>query len=260
VLVILIGLFSMNNGLVLAGAPFAPTTLLAQIGSTHVPSAGKSSPKIIDGKQVLSMKVVGLKYTPSTFTVVQGIPVEWHIDGSQAEGCAQVLTVPTLGITAYLPAQGSKTVVFVPKDLGDLSFSCPMGMTTPGATLTVVPNTQGIVANRALTASGTGEPAVQGCSSQQSGCHVQKLSAEISDTNGFAPNSFTVRKGMPVELTIDVQTVPAGCMSTMVIPAWNVAHTFTPGKNVLQFTATETGVFPIACSMGTAFGQLTVTD
>ena len=65
---------------------------------------------------------------------------------------------------------------------------------------------------------------------------------------------------MPVALTIDVQTVPSGCMSTMVIPAFNVAHTFTAGNNVVQFTPMDIGVFPITCSMGRAFGQLTVTD
>jgi plastocyanin domain-containing protein len=88
---------------------------------------------------------------------------------------------------------------------------------------------------------------------------VQQLNMTIT-ADGFSPTSFTVRKGMPVALTIDVQTVPAGCMSTMIIPAFNAAHTFTPGKNVFQFTPTTTGVFPITCSMGTAFGQLTVTN
>ena len=260
VLVILIGLFSMNNGLTLAGAPFAPTTLLAQISSANAPVTGSTTAQIVDGKQVVSMKVLGLEYVPSTFTVVQGVPVEWHVDGSQAEGCAQVLTVPDLGLTAYLPPQGTKTIVFIPRETGSLRFSCPMAMTTAGAMFTIIPNTQGIVANPAVSASGTGDSSPQRCPPHQAGCYVQKLNAEITDTTGLSPNSFTVRKGMPVELTIDVQAVPAGCMSTMVIPAFNVAHTFTAGKNVLQFTPMDIGVFPITCSMGRAFGQLTVTD
>ena len=262
VLVILLGLFSLNNGLTLAGVPFAPSTVLAQIGSRHTQATGGTAAKVVDGKQVISMKVEGLEYVPSTFTVVQGVPVEWHVDGTQAEGCAQILTVPDLGLTVYLPPQGTKTIVFVPKQTGNLQFTCPMAMTTAGAGFTVVPNTQGIVPNPAVSASasGSGNPSSQGCSPDQKGCHVQKLNMAITEADGFSPTSFTVKKGMPVELTIDVQTVPAGCMNTMVIPAFNVAHTFTLGKNVLQFTPTDTGVFPITCSMGTAYGQLAVLN
>jgi plastocyanin domain-containing protein len=72
------------------------------------------------------------------FTVRQGIPVEWQADGSQAQGCARVLTVPDLGLTASLPQQGSKTIVFVPKQAGNLRFSCPMALTTPDAMFMVV--------------------------------------------------------------------------------------------------------------------------
>lgn len=192
--------------------------------------------------------------------MVQGVPVEWHVDGSQAEGCAQVLTVPNLGLTVYLPSQSSKTIVFVPKQTGTLQFTCPMAMTTAGAGFTVVPNTKGIVPNSKVTASSSSDPSLQGCSSNQKGCHVQKLSMEITEANGFSPTTFTVKKGMPVEMTMDVQTIPAGCMNTMVIPTFNVAHTFTLGKNILQFMPTETGTFPITCSMGTAYGQLTVLN
>src|SRR5260370_26628699 len=85
------------------------------------------------------MKVRGLEYLPSLFTVRQGIPVAWMVDGSQAQDCARVLTVPDLGLSISLPAQGVKTIVFVPRSMGNLRFRCPMALTTAGAMFTVVP-------------------------------------------------------------------------------------------------------------------------
>lgn len=139
VLVLLIGLVNFSSGLAIAGF-----TLPASAATTLPQSAQATKDQLapfVNGKQIVSMKVVGFTYTPSTFTVVAGIPVEWHVDGSQAEGCADVLTVPDLGVNAVLPVQGSKTIVFVPPRSGTLSFRCPMAMTTAGARFIVLPHT-----------------------------------------------------------------------------------------------------------------------
>jgi len=138
VFVLLLGLVGIGNGLAVADVPIpslvGPTPFNARSSQTH-PSPAVP---IIDGKQVVSMKVVGFTYIPSTFTVVQGVPVEWHVDGSQADQCARILTVPALGLTIPLPAQGSKTIVLLPKEVGSLRFSCPAAMTTPGARFLVI--------------------------------------------------------------------------------------------------------------------------
>ena len=77
VLLLLISLLSLNNGLALAGISF----------SSPIPTSSRlqAPPRapIIQGRQVVSMKVVGRDYIPSTFTVAQGIPVLWQVDGSQ---------------------------------------------------------------------------------------------------------------------------------------------------------------------------------
>ncbi len=138
VLVLLIGMVTFSSGLTLAGVSLPSFPLASQGGSVQVPKAAP----IINGQQRIFMKVVGLAYTPSVFTVVAGVPVAWQVDGSQAEGCAQVLTVPDLGINAVLPTQGSKTIVFVPHTSGTLSFHCPLAMTTAGAKFIVLPGKQ----------------------------------------------------------------------------------------------------------------------
>lgn len=135
VLVLLIGLLNFNSGLLLSGVslpsflPISPSSAVQSL---------KEAP-IVNGKQQIFMKVVGREYTPSVFTIVVGVPVAWQVDGSQAEGCAQVLTAPDLGIEVALPAQGQKTIIFVPHTPGTISFRCPLAMTTAGAKFIVLP-------------------------------------------------------------------------------------------------------------------------
>ncbi len=240
VLVILLGVFNIPNGLSLTGASIS-------LGDdTSFPLAEQVN--IIGGKQVISMKVDYLDYVPAQFTIVEGIPVEWHIDGTTAVGCAQVISVPSLGITEYLPKNQEKVITFTPPPgTTNIRFSCSMGMAGPGV-FTVVPNTQGI---KPAQAEGVNLAAVE------SG-DVQKLSMEISRERGFYPNSFTVKKGIPVELDIDTTIPLSGCMGTMVIPKYGVAHLLSLGKTTLRFTPTEEGTVPFTCSMGSRIGEFKV--
>ncbi len=127
VLIIVLGVFNISSGLALTGVSIkkAPLDTLSPV-------------MIIDGKQIVSMKINGLTYTPDKFTIVQGIPVEWHIDSTDASGCAHVISVPSLRITEVLPNSGEKIIRFTPQKLGKIPFSCPMGMTTRGAAFTVI--------------------------------------------------------------------------------------------------------------------------
>ncbi len=142
VFVVLLAIFNINNGLTLAGFN---VNLAAAFGSANsVAEVSAPLAQIIDGKQIVDMQVVGLTYSPHQFTVMQGVPVEWRIDGSQAEGCSQVITVPKLGIVKYLSPSNPTIIDFTPQEIGLISFSCTMGMTTQGSAFMVVPNTAGI--------------------------------------------------------------------------------------------------------------------
>lgn len=144
VLVIVLGAMNISSGWTLTGA-----TIGLNLDSYNIPELnGQNTPpatppikdgiNIAGGKQVIEMKVIGLDYSPSSFTVQQGVPVEWRIDGDGAQGCAQVISVPTLGITERL-LKGQPTVItFTPQKAGKIKFSCSMGMAGPGM-FTVVP-------------------------------------------------------------------------------------------------------------------------
>ncbi len=246
VIVVLLGVFNIGNGLTLAGASVALGSTLTGSGT----GAGGSA-AVTNGIQIVEMSVRSLDYEPAEFTITQGIPVEWRIDGRGAVGCAQVISVPSLGITDYLPRDAIKTIRFTPKDVGTITFSCSMGMAGPGRFIVVPGKKSAGVQLAAAAAPDDTEP-------RAGSREVQRLQMEVSRERGFFPNSFTVKKGIPVELEIDAKIQLGGCMGTLIIPKYNVAHAIPLGRSTLRFTPTKAGVVPFTCSMGSKMGEFVV--
>lgn len=78
-------------------------------------------------------------------------------------------------------------------------------------------------------------------------------------SNGYSPNKFTIQKGVPVRWEIDA-TAPYSCASSLVVPKLNIRKNLVPGKNIIEFTAKETGKIPFSCSMGMYTGSFNVVD
>lgn len=127
VIVIMLGIFNISSGLTLTGTNVAISNLVPQeqqiIQDPNV--------KLVDGKQIVEMAVNGLDYSPDVFTIKSGIPVEWRVDGKGAQGCAQILSAPTLKIREFIGGT-IKTITFTPSKPGKIRFSCSMGMAGPG--------------------------------------------------------------------------------------------------------------------------------
>ncbi len=132
-----------------------------------------------------------------------------------------------------------------------------MGMTTRGAAFTVVPNTLGISAAPVAGLPPAGavcDPKIMNC------LPAQALNMEFTRAKGFYPNFFTVKKGIPVELTVDAKAPLGGCMSVLLVPDYNVSARMELGKNIMKFTPTKAGVSYLTCSMGSIMGQFTVVE
>lgn len=127
VLVIVLGIFNLAPGFNLVGAGVA---LPSVDNNNDIPVVGE--------KQVINLEVRGLDYFPDKFTLKKGVPVEWIIDGRDAQGCAGIISVPKLGIMEQLPKDEIKTIEFTPQQTGKITFTCGMGMAGPG-TFEVVP-------------------------------------------------------------------------------------------------------------------------
>ncbi len=138
-MVLILGIFNISNGFALAGFDTSAINTFFKGGNgivkeqTAIPGTAQTNlPKTDTRKQVVEMKVEGYTYTPSEFTIVKGIPVEWRIYNAGAAGCGQVISVPSLGITELLPKDATKIISFTPVSVGQISFNCSMGMMTPG--------------------------------------------------------------------------------------------------------------------------------
>ena len=128
VLIIVLGVYNLSGGLTLTGA----STLFLGAGDNSGDSVPPIAQLLEEGKQIVDMKIDGLDYVPSRFTVVAGVPVEWHIDASNAQGCTHTISLPQLGIREFIPGDQVKTITFTPKEPGTLKFTCSMGMAGPG--------------------------------------------------------------------------------------------------------------------------------
>ncbi len=142
VLLLILGIGNIQNGFALTGITpsnrtFSPNTVSNGANST-TEFTSDSSGKIVNGKQVVDMRIEGYSYTPSQFTVVQGIPVEWRILNAGAAGCGQIINVPSLGIMEFIPENETKVLTFTPSQTGIIPFNCSMGMMTPDASFKVI--------------------------------------------------------------------------------------------------------------------------
>jgi sulfite exporter TauE/SafE/protein-disulfide isomerase len=138
--VVILGLFNIQNGLTLTATAAGPTAAVTASSQTTSAPAVQTVP-IVDGKQIVDMKIVGYQYQPHTFNVMQGIPVEWRVDATEAEGCGRILMAPGAGVRKLLSA-GTNLISFTPQQAGDIRFNCAMGMMTPGSKITVLPSAQ----------------------------------------------------------------------------------------------------------------------
>ncbi|RJQ36959.1 hypothetical protein C4559_04485 [Candidatus Microgenomates bacterium] len=79
------------------------------------------------------------------------------------------------------------------------------------------------------------------------------------NSRGYSPNSFTVRKEIPVKWIISSETVNS-CAASIVSSKLGVRQSLQLGENIIEFTPTETGQIGFSCSMGMFQGVFNVVD
>jgi len=81
----------------------------------------------------------------------------------------------------------------------------------------------------------------------------------VENNNGYSPNSFTIKKDVPVKWIIDAQA-PYSCASSLIVPKLNIRKNLTAGQNIIEFTAKTVGKISFSCSMGMYTGVFNVVD
>ncbi|WNB75121.1 urease accessory protein UreH domain-containing protein [Methylomonas koyamae] len=75
----------------------------------------------------------------------------------------------------------------------------------------------------------------------------------------FAPNKFTLRKGVPVKWVIDAKELNE-CNKEIVVPDYGLDIKLRKGLQVVEFTPKEAGVVPWSCWMGMIPGTFIVVE
>lgn len=210
------------------------------------------------GIQEIRMTQNGSGYFPNKFTVEKGKKVKWIITSTDQFTCASSFVVPKYGISRYL-AKGENIIEFTPTETGDIDFSCSMGMYR--GRITVVDS----VANGSgqNPDNGACKTSVEASSdSVKIDGNTQVIKSEYTRAKDISPNTFEVKRGLPVRFEIDVKESGGGCMGYVMIPGLcNDTQYLEGGKKiVLTFTPQTIGDYRITCSMGSPRGLIKVVN
>jgi len=125
-LVLFLGVVSMDSALSLLGSPFAPRHLLASLIGDVPPVEAVE----VDGVQEVTINAQNDGYTPPNWTAQSGEPIRVRLVTENNLSCTRVFTIPSLGIQRELPLTGETVIEIPAQAAGDLFFSCGMGMYT----------------------------------------------------------------------------------------------------------------------------------
>ncbi|MFH1235619.1 MAG: cupredoxin domain-containing protein [Parcubacteria group bacterium] len=83
--------------------------------------------EVNSGLQEITILVKGA-YDPNIITVKAGIPVRLHFNRQENVDCSRYVTFEGLKIRKDLKAFGMTDVDLTPTEIGEISFTCDMGM------------------------------------------------------------------------------------------------------------------------------------
>ena len=128
VVVIILGIVSIDSGLTLAGSPVSLTRLLSP--TTQTVSAADSSASASKSSVILiTAKDDG--YSPKVQHALANTALQMNIVTSNTTSCARSIVFPDLNVEKILPVSGQITVDLPPQQKGFvMRYSCSMGMYT----------------------------------------------------------------------------------------------------------------------------------
>lgn len=254
ILVISLALVNIGNGFNLTG--WKSPSLKKNTNSTPLV-------KMENGVQIVEMTQDTYGYKPNQFTIRKGVLVKWIIDSKDTSSCSSSILASKLNIRQFLKT-GENIIEFTPTDLGEIKFSCSMGMYT--GKFTVIENNQANPSNDQSSNINNGDNKrneIYVSTEPPPGAQIIKTKYVLADANSISdiePSEFTVNVGKPVRFEVYPEIDGEGCMSSITIPKVVTTPQFLEkGKTVIfDFTPKEKGTLFITCAMGSIRGKITV--
>ena len=117
--IFVIGILSINSGQILRGSVHTLQNYYAVI--FNISQTSKVG-------NVVNIEITNRGYKADVNTLKLGVPVKLILKASNVTSCARAFTIPDLNYFKILPATGTEEIEFTPTKLGNLTYTCSMGM------------------------------------------------------------------------------------------------------------------------------------
>lgn len=131
--VLAMGLYTLNGGLELSGSPLAASRIAQTIGGAETP-ADTTAASTVNGAQTVEITASTGSYSPENVQVRSGVPTTLVVKSVDAQGCVRSFVIH--GEQKILPVDGETRVDLGVLQPGRLDYACGMGMYT--GVLTIV--------------------------------------------------------------------------------------------------------------------------
>jgi uncharacterized protein len=130
IVVLIMGLFSIDSGLTLLGNPYSINNLI-QSRNAAPPPAEASVPSTASSENSLTLAAENNGYFPGVLYAKSGVPVLLNVVTDKTTSCARAFVIPVLGVETILPRTGTVPIEIPPQEAGTvIRFTCSMGMYT----------------------------------------------------------------------------------------------------------------------------------
>jgi sulfite exporter TauE/SafE len=141
VVVLVVGLVTVNTGLAVAGSPVTAARAWEALGVssrgaqvTAADSQGRV--RVKGGRQTVVLDAREGAYVPDALTAVAGLPTTLLVRTKGTRGCVRALVIPGVGKETILPETGETRIDLGMPRAGRLDYACGMGMYTGQITFT----------------------------------------------------------------------------------------------------------------------------
>lgn len=93
----------------------------------NVSSSSASNVSIVDGKQIIDIRVKG-GYQPRVSVAKAGMPTVLRFNTNGTFDCSASVRIPSLGVNTFLPQTGATDIAIGTSAAGTLLGTCSMGM------------------------------------------------------------------------------------------------------------------------------------
>ncbi|RDI35340.1 sulfite exporter TauE/SafE family protein [Lentzea flaviverrucosa] len=125
--VLAMGLYTLNGGLELAGSPLAASKIEQSFGSDDAP-ADTATVSEVDGQQTVVITARSGSYSPDNVQVRSGVPTTLVVKSENAQGCVRSFVIRDE--QKVLPVRGETRIDLGVLQPGQLDYACGMGMYT----------------------------------------------------------------------------------------------------------------------------------